>query len=330
MLDSGLVRRDRRAPVASAARTNDTSAHDFLEMISSWQIQSSAENVFTLNGKEYPATQTLDVHEGRALPHSLDQHLRRRLPYDAHARALPAASSHRDAQPVADRRYGRYRAARPGQRVDVVVNAEREPGTWLVHCHVIDHIEDATGMPAGLITAIHYAGTPNLLTVDVSRDGAGDEGRAPRALSFWYDVVARRDRRLDDLRRPADRACAKRLAANGRACSTRSRSASCSISSSRSRRTPSHRSRRASQRGTPEPTPFPSRSFGVFVAGLLTGLVGLGSGGDALRAPRRRASRKSAGPGRDHRHRHRRAQLRRRAWPSARRRRRGRRRSRSR
>ena len=27
----------------------------------------------------------------------------------------------------------------------------------------MDHIEDANGMPAGLITAIHYAGTPNTL-----------------------------------------------------------------------------------------------------------------------------------------------------------------------
>ena len=51
----------------------------------------------------------------------------------------------------------------PGQRVDVVVKADAKPGTWLIHCHVLDHIEDASGMPAGLITAIHYIGTPNTL-----------------------------------------------------------------------------------------------------------------------------------------------------------------------
>ena len=37
----------------------------------------------------------------------------------------------------------------------------------------MDHIEDATGMPAGLITAIHYVGTPNTLRLDVPRDAAG-------------------------------------------------------------------------------------------------------------------------------------------------------------
>jgi FtsP/CotA-like multicopper oxidase with cupredoxin domain len=40
-------------------------SHDFIEVISSWQIQSAAENEFTLNGKEYPATQTLDVKRGQ-------------------------------------------------------------------------------------------------------------------------------------------------------------------------------------------------------------------------------------------------------------------------
>ena len=33
-------------------------------MISSWQIQSGAENHFTINGKEYPATHALDVRQG--------------------------------------------------------------------------------------------------------------------------------------------------------------------------------------------------------------------------------------------------------------------------
>ena len=42
-------------------------AHDFLEIVSSWMIQSTAENHFTLNGKEYPATRQLDVRKGRAI-----------------------------------------------------------------------------------------------------------------------------------------------------------------------------------------------------------------------------------------------------------------------
>jgi ZIP family zinc transporter len=49
----------------------------------------------------------------------------------------------------------------PGQRVDTTILADAKPGTWMVHCHVLDHIEDDQGMPDGLITSIHYAGTPD-------------------------------------------------------------------------------------------------------------------------------------------------------------------------
>jgi zinc transporter, ZIP family len=69
----------------------------------------------------------------------------------------------RDAQPVYTRDVQDTVALAPGQRVDVVVTANQQPGTWLVHCHVMDHTEDANGMPAGLITAIQYAGAPNRL-----------------------------------------------------------------------------------------------------------------------------------------------------------------------
>ena len=35
----------------------------------------------------------------------------------------------------------------PGQRIDVIVTANQQPGTWLIHCHVMDHIEDAAACP---------------------------------------------------------------------------------------------------------------------------------------------------------------------------------------
>ncbi|MBV8531093.1 MAG: multicopper oxidase domain-containing protein, partial [Candidatus Eremiobacteraeota bacterium] len=63
MLDSGLygaIIVEPRAP----RRIEQGLAHDFLAVISSWQIQSAAENHFTLNGKEYPATRALDVRSG--------------------------------------------------------------------------------------------------------------------------------------------------------------------------------------------------------------------------------------------------------------------------
>ncbi len=186
MLDSGLYGAIIVEP-ATPRPVERGLAHDFLEMISSWQIQSGAENHFTLNGKEYPSTRALDVHSGERFRirwinisgeefHTMHTH--------GHYQQIVA----RDASPVDYRDVEDTVLVAPGQRVDVVVNANAKPGTWLIHCHVMDHIEDASGMPAGLITAIHYAGTPNTLTA-MYRAMAPAAGATTRALSFGMTVL---------------------------------------------------------------------------------------------------------------------------------------------
>jgi len=186
MLDSGLygaiiVRPTHPLPVERGL------AHDYLEVISSWQIQSAAENHFTLNGKEYPATRALEVRKGERFRirwinisgeefHTMHTH--------GHYQQIIA----RDAAPVDYRDVEDTVLVAPGQRVDVVVRADAQPGTWLVHCHVMDHIEDANGMPAGLITAIHYAGTPNTL-LSMYRAMTPVMGATRHALSFAATVL---------------------------------------------------------------------------------------------------------------------------------------------
>ncbi|MBV8067783.1 MAG: multicopper oxidase domain-containing protein, partial [Candidatus Eremiobacteraeota bacterium] len=186
MLDSGLYGAIVVAP-SSPRPVERGLAHDFLEMISSWQIQSAAENHFTLNGKEYPATRALDVRSGERFRirwvnisgeefHTMHTH--------GHYQRIIA----RDAAPVDYSDVEDTVLVAPGQRVDVVVNANAKPGTWLIHCHVMDHIEDDTGMPAGLITAIHYIGTPNTLA-SMYRAMMPIANASPRALSFGMTVL---------------------------------------------------------------------------------------------------------------------------------------------
>lgn len=137
-------------------------AHDFVEMLTGWKIQSTNENHWTINGKEYPATQVMNVRRGerfRIRWISLTSEDSHTMHTHGHYQQVIA----RDAQPVETRDLQDTVAVLPGQRVDVVVTANQQPGTWLVHCHVMDHIENVAGMPAGLITAIQYAGVPNLL-----------------------------------------------------------------------------------------------------------------------------------------------------------------------
>jgi ZIP family zinc transporter len=161
MLDSGLYGAIIVEP-AHPLPVERGLAHDFLEVISSWQIQSATESEFTLNGKEYPSTTALDVKRGERFRirwisisgeefHTMHTH--------GHDQEVIA----RDAQPVGTLDLEDTVLLGPGQRVDVVVHADAQPGTWLVHCHVADHTEDANGMPDGLVTAIHYIGTPNTL-----------------------------------------------------------------------------------------------------------------------------------------------------------------------
>jgi ZIP family zinc transporter len=159
MLNSGLY----GAMIVDA--TNPPAAErglgaDFLEVISSWQIQSGAENEFTLNGKEYPATRPLDVRSGerfriRWINISGEEF------HTMHSHGHDQLVVERDAQPVSSTELVDTLLLGPGQRADVVVTANAIPGTWLIHCHVGDHVEDTQGMPDGLITAIHYIGTPN-------------------------------------------------------------------------------------------------------------------------------------------------------------------------
>jgi ZIP family zinc transporter len=186
MLDSGLYGAIVVEPSNPRPVERDL-AHDFLQMISSWQIQSGAENHFTLNGKEYPATRALEVRKGERFRirwinisgeefHTMHTH--------GHYQQIVA----RDAAPLDYRDVEDTVLISPGQRVDVVVKADAKPGTWLIHCHVMDHIEDSSGMPAGLITAIHYAGTPNTLA-SMYRAMMPIGAATTRALSFGETVL---------------------------------------------------------------------------------------------------------------------------------------------
>jgi ZIP family zinc transporter len=189
MLNSGLY--GAIVVLPSHPTAQERADRDYVEVISSWAIQSLSENHFTLNGKEYPATTPITVRKGQRVRirwinisgenmHTMHTH--------GHYQRVIA----RDAQPVSDRDVEDTVLLGPGQRADVIVDANQAPGNWLVHCHVIDHTEDSQGMPDGLITTIHYEGTPNRLTAmnAAMRSMLPSFGRGgPSPLSFAWTVV---------------------------------------------------------------------------------------------------------------------------------------------
>ncbi len=163
---------------------------DYVEVLSSWTVQSLSENHFTINGKEYPFTTPITVRRG--------QHVRIRWinisgenMHTMHTHGHYQRIIARDAQPVTQPDLQDTVMLGPGQRVDVIVDANQTPGNWLVHCHVLDHTEDNMGMPDGLITTIHYEGTPNRLAAmnAAMRTHLPSFGANTNALSFWWTVV---------------------------------------------------------------------------------------------------------------------------------------------
>lgn len=189
MVNSGLygailVLPAHRSPQERADR-------DYVEVLSSWTIQSLSENHFTINGKEYPATAPITVRKGQRVRirwinisgesfHTMHTH--------GHYQHVIA----RDAQPVAQPDVEDTVLVGPGQRADVIIHADQSPGNWLVHCHVLDHTEDAQGLPDGLVTTIHYEGTPNRAAamnaaMRTMLPTFGSASRGP--LSFGWTIV---------------------------------------------------------------------------------------------------------------------------------------------
>lgn len=188
MVNSGLYGALVVLPAHVAA--SERADRDDVEVLSSWAIQSLSENHFTINGKEYPYTAPVEVRKGQLVRirwinisgenmHTMHTH--------GHYQRVVA----RDAQPLNYRDIEDTVMLGPGQRVDVIVKADQQPGTWVVHCHVLDHTEDSAGMPDGLITAIHYEGTPNTAGAmnRTMRSMLPSFGGPLGALSFGWTIV---------------------------------------------------------------------------------------------------------------------------------------------
>jgi FtsP/CotA-like multicopper oxidase with cupredoxin domain len=105
---------------------------------------------FTLNGKDFPATEPLVVDKGqkvrvRYMNEGLQIH-------PMHLHGIPQIVIARDGYPLSDPQTLDTVLVAPGERVDVLVNAT-EPGAWAFHCHILNHVEAEDGM-FGMVTAM--------------------------------------------------------------------------------------------------------------------------------------------------------------------------------
>ena len=102
-------------------------------------MEGAMPNYFTINGKAYPATETVNLKVGQKLlvrfigSNSVDIH-----PMHIHGGPFQIVAT--DGNPVpADQQITKDTVdVGPGERYDVLWTA-REPGKWLLHCHINHH-----------------------------------------------------------------------------------------------------------------------------------------------------------------------------------------------
>lgn len=111
-------------------------------------------NFFTINGKAFPATETITVRKG--------ERVRLRLiaigqfVHPMHLHGVPFEIVATDGHPVpeAARLTKDTVSVAPGERYDIEFVAT-EPGKWMLHCHILHHTTNDNVEPGGLMLMIN-------------------------------------------------------------------------------------------------------------------------------------------------------------------------------
>jgi FtsP/CotA-like multicopper oxidase with cupredoxin domain len=103
-------------------------------------MEGAFPNYFTINGKAYPSTDTLHLKVGQTIKLRFIGSNNNFI-HPMHVHGGPFTVVARDGQtlPEAARFDADTINVGPGQRYDVIWTA-REPGKWLVHCHIGHHM----------------------------------------------------------------------------------------------------------------------------------------------------------------------------------------------
>jgi manganese oxidase len=105
---------------------------------------------YTINGKDFPATEPIVVNNGdqvrvRFMNEGLQIH-------PMHLHGMPMTVIEKDGYPLPEPYMLDTLNVAPGDRYDVVIDAV-EVGAWAFHCHILNHAEGPDGM-FGMVTAL--------------------------------------------------------------------------------------------------------------------------------------------------------------------------------
>ena len=104
----------------------------------------------SLNGKSFPATAPIVANQGDwILVHYLNEGL---LSHPMHQHQFPQLVVAKDGIPLDEPYWVDTINVAPGERYTVIAELA-DPGTWVWHCHILNHVEREEGM-FGMVTAL--------------------------------------------------------------------------------------------------------------------------------------------------------------------------------
>ena len=103
---------------------------------------------FTINGRSYPYTQPLTAKVGERI--RIRYYNEGLMIHPMHLHGMPQKVIAKDGFDLPAPYYGDTINIAPGERYDVLVEA-RAPGIWAFHCHILNHVEDRSGL-FGMVT----------------------------------------------------------------------------------------------------------------------------------------------------------------------------------
>lgn len=141
-------------------------AADEMLMLSEWTIGADGQtyptmpmagaepNYFTINGKSFPETQSITVKVGDVVRLRLAAIGQFTHPMHLHGAFFKIVATDGNPVPEAAQLTKDTIAVNPGERYDIEFTATN-PGTWVLHCHVLHHVTNNNVEPGGLIYVIN-------------------------------------------------------------------------------------------------------------------------------------------------------------------------------
>lgn len=145
-----------------------TVTKDVIMMLSSWESKNAqkygeggtpyeVEDYFSVNGKSFPLTQPIRVKKGDVV--------RVRfigaggVLHEMHSHGHDMLITHKDGLPLPNPYYADTILVGSGERYDAIIKMNN-PGRFIFHDHIDDHVTAGGKFPGGPITVIEYDGIP--------------------------------------------------------------------------------------------------------------------------------------------------------------------------